>query len=89
MTGFENENNNENQDFGALNMGSGSMFSGAPENIETPAQDLSMFSSLNQGIPEENIGNVPPSPQRKAQTPQAQTPQNPQPPHAPQYPNYS
>lgn len=93
MTGFGNENNNENQDFGALNMGSDSMFSGAPENINESAQDLSMFSANTPNMPQENINNPAPKPAQNpasnpanAKAPQAQAPQRPQTQYAAQTP---
>lgn len=87
MSGFGNDNNNENQDFGALNMGPDSMFSNIPENM--PADSMSMFSNVEQNSPQENAPNplggmekplphTPPNMQPNikinAQTPNPQTP---------------
>ncbi len=74
MTGFGNENNNENQNFDALNMGQESMFSSAPQEAQTP--DMDMFSVSAQNMSEEKLGNAP---QRREQTPPSpQAPQQPQ-----------
>ena len=83
MSGFGNENNNENQDFGALNMGPDSMFSNAQENIGESAQDLSMFSGGTPNMPQENVHNPAPNP---ARAPQSQTPPRPQTPYMAQTP---
>ncbi len=99
MSGFGNDNNNENQDFGALNMGSDSMFSGMPENM--PNEEMSMFSDMGQNIPQENMPNFqsgaqPPKPDEKPigaqpniqiRTQGAQKPHTPQAPQAPQAPH--
>ncbi len=74
MTGFGNDNNNENQDFGTLNMGSGSMFSEMPNDIQSA--DIKNKPNDNKAIPRVSISgisreqSVEPEVQHTAQAPQ-------------------
>ena len=74
MSGFGNENNNENQDLGAFNMGSDSMFSNTPEDMQI---NPSMFSEVEPAAFQENINSAPQSAPQSI-PPRAQAPKQPQ-----------
>ncbi|MBQ3101809.1 flagellar motor switch protein FliN [bacterium] len=74
MSGFGNENNNENQDLGAFNMGSDSMFSNTPEDMQI---NPSMFSEVEPAAFQENINSTPQSAPQSI-PPRAQAPKQPQ-----------
>ena len=80
MSGFGNDNNNENQDFGALNMGPDSMFSAMPEN-KNPQTPNIPNQGLSSGQPQ-----VPPTPQTQGMPQQPQAPQQQRVPNMPQAP---
>ena len=83
MSGFGNDNNNENQDFGALNMGPDSMFSAIPgsKNPQTPNIPNIQNQGLSSGQPQ-----VPPTPQTQGMPQQPQAPQQQRVPNMPQAP---
>ncbi len=74
MSGFGNENNNENQDLGAFDMGSDSMFSNTPEDMQI---NPSMFSEVEPAAFQGNINSAPQSAPQSI-PPRAQAPKQPQ-----------